>query len=433
MLLPLFTQAQDTLLQDLPASWSLENSIAYARKHNISVNTQKLSAGSAQEDLLQARAAKLPNLTGSLSGSLVNSTNTDPVVGGFQTQASFSNSYSLNSSIILYNGGYIKNDVKAKELSVKAASLDVQGTENDITLSITQAFLNILLARENIVYLEEVLTTSRAQIEQAQQRFNAGGISRKDLLQFEAQVASDEYNLVNARNTYKQNTLTLKQILLLPSSYDFEVSAPADIAQQYITQSLAEGQAAARATRPEVQNAELAVQLAGVELEKVKASTKPTVSLGATLSSGYSNNQVNPYLQQLNNNFYQSLGLSVSVPIYSRRANKTNINKYKIQVEQAKLSQLDTKSILDQQVEQSYNNWQNSVAQYKAAEVQRRASEEAYRITNKQLELGAVNMVELLQQKNTYVQAAQQYIQARYSSILYNRIFNFYAGIPITL
>jgi outer membrane protein len=225
----MFVNAQDTLLQRVPVNWTLENSIDYARQNNITINTQKLSSRSANEDLLQSKAAKLPSLSGAMSQSLVNSTNTDPVVGGFQTQANFSSNYTLNSSIVLYNGGYLKNDIKVKELLLKTANLSVQETENDISLSITQAFLNILLAKENIVYMEDIVATSRAQLKQGQQLFDAGSISRKDFLQFESQVASDEYNLVNANNTYRQNNLVLKQLLLLPTTYNFEVTVPSSV------------------------------------------------------------------------------------------------------------------------------------------------------------------------------------------------------------
>ena len=166
---------------------------------------------------MQAQAAKLPNLSGTLSQNLVNSKNADPVVGGLQTQANFSSSYGVSSSLTLYNGGYIRNDVKSKELAIQSANLTVQETENDITLSITQAYLNVLLAKETITSLQNVLETSQAQEKQGQQRFDAGSISKKDLVQLEAQVASDQYNLVNAQNNYCncQHLMILYRLLSL--------------------------------------------------------------------------------------------------------------------------------------------------------------------------------------------------------------------------
>lgn len=425
--------AQDSSLQNLPRQWSLQDCIDYAKKNNIQINTLRLNTSSAEQDLLQAKAARLPSLSGSLSQSFVNGKRTDVVVGGLQSQANFSGNYGVNSSVVLYNGGYINNDITAKQLSLQSTNLSVQEAQNDITLTITESFLNILLAQETIKYMQDVLVTSKAQLKQGQQRYDAGSISKKDLLQLEAQAASDEYNLVNAENNNRQNIVTLKQSLQLPSSYDFKVAVPDSITVQEMVPNLAAAQDAAQAVRPEVKNSELGIDLAKINLLKAKASVLPTVSLGASLASGYANLSTdNKYFTQINNNFYQSLGLTVAVPIYSRRVNKTSIEKSKIAIDQAKLDLASTKFTLNNQLEQAYINVQNRQAQYGAAETQLKAYQESYNITNEQLRLGAVNMVDVLQQKNLYVQALQSFIQAKYSAILYNKIYNFYTGVPVS-
>lgn len=425
-------RAQSNTLQLLPGQWSLEECIAYAKTHNIQLNTLRLSTASAEQDLIQSKANKLPNLSGSITQSIVNSNNTDPVVGGFTTQASFTSGYGLNSSFTLYNGGYLKNDIKAKELSIQSANLAVAETANDITLNITQAFLNILLAKENITALKDVLATSEAQLKQGQQRYNAGSISKKDLLQFESQLATDNYNLVSAENTYRLNLITLKQLLQLPEDVNFAIAAPEDIQPHQAVINLESAQAAAQENRPEVKNKEVAIQLSETELAKIKAGYLPTISLGAGLSSGYSDNQASKYLTQLTSNFYQSLGLTVNIPIFSRKQNKTNVAKANIGIQQSKLDLLNTKTVLNQQVEQAYINLQNAQAQYAAAETQKNAAEESYQITNEQLRLGAVNALEALQQKNTYVQSLQAAVQAKYSAVLYNKIYDFYTGVPVS-
>jgi len=67
------------------------------------------------------------------------------------------------------------------------------------------------------------------------------------------------------------------------------------------------GQNEAQQGRPEIQNGQLQVQIAQVELDKIRAFSKPTLSLGGALSSGYSANQGYSYVTGLNTNFYQSL------------------------------------------------------------------------------------------------------------------------------
>lgn len=422
--------AQDST--QLPAKWTLDDCINYAKENNIQINTLKLSSDAAQLDLQQSRNNRLPNVNGTISQSLVNSNNADPVIGGFQTQANFSSNYGISSSMTVYNGGYLNNDIKSKALSLQSANLTVQETANNITLSITQAFLNILLAKENITYLKQVLATSEAQLKQSQQRFDAGSISKKDLLQFQSQLASDNYNLVSADNSYQTNIVNLKQLLQLPASYQMEIAEPAAVEPQQAVTSLTNAMAAAQETRPEVKNGEIGVSIAQAELAKTKASRLPTVSLGANLSSGFSDNQDAKYFSQLNNNFYQSLGATIAVPIFSRKQNKTNIAKSKIAIQQAKLDLLNTKTVLNQQVEQAYINLRNAQAQFVAAQTQLNAAEESYRITDEQLKLGAVNAVDVMTQRNTYVQALQSFVQAKYSAVLYNKIYDFYTGKPVT-
>ncbi|MEP7255306.1 MAG: TolC family protein [Ferruginibacter sp.] len=430
--LPCSLKAQDTLFANLPQQWRLQDCIEYAKKKNISLATLRLTTRSTEEDLLQSKAGILPDLAGSVSQNLGNGNNVNQSSGTVQNKTNFSSSYDLNSSMIIYKGGYLKNDIRSKQFSLQSADLSVQETENSLTLSITQAFFNILLAREIITSVEALLSTSQGQLLQGQQRFDAGSIARKELAQLESQVATDQYNLVNANNNFKLNTVDLKQLLLLPSSFDLQIKAPDSILLQPSLTSLYDAQHEALQTRPEIKNKEVQIQISQVELEKIKASVKPTISLGAGLSTGYSNNGSAVYLSQVNNNFYQSLGISMGIPIYSRRVNKTNINKSKILLQQSQLALYDAKTILNQQVERAYINLLNAQAQYNAAEVQLRKSEEIYFITNEQLKLGAVNAVELLQQKNAYVQALQSYLQAKYTAALYNKIYEFYMGIPVT-
>jgi outer membrane protein len=424
--------SQDTT--GLPLKWDLQTCLEYARTHNIQLQTLRGDVQLSEQDLLLARAARIPSLSASLTQSIVNSKNANPVVGGFQTQANVSGNYSLNSSWTVYNGGYVRSNIKQSDLFLRSAGLSVEQAQNDITLQITQSYLNILLAKENIVYLQDVLTTSRAQKVQGKQRFDAGSISRKDYVQLEAQTANDEYTVVNAQNAVRQNIVTLKQVLQLPSSFQFDVVEPDTLIAKTTIPSLSEAESAALITRPEIKIGDLGVQIAQAELDKARSGFYPTVSIGAGLSTGYSDNQDNvKYFSQLDNNFYQRLGITLSIPIFSNRINRTNVERSKIQIEQAKLSLLGTKTTLDQAVEQSYIDVLNAQAQFTAAEAQLKASEESYHISTEQLRLGAVNTVELLQQKNLYVQALQAYIQAKYNSILSHKIYDFYTGVPVTL
>ncbi len=423
--------AQDTLQQ--VRKWSLQDCIEYAKRNNIQINNLRLTKKSTEQDFLLAKAARDPTLSGTVTQSFTNSKNANPVIGGFQTQSSFAGNYSLNSSVTLYNAGYITNDIKQKDLLERSADLNVQQAQNDITLQVTQAYLNILLTKENILYLQDLVNTSLAQQQQGQQRFNAGSIARKDLVQLQAQTATDKYTLATAQNALRQNTLVLKQLLQLPSETNFDVASPDTLITKQLVSSLREAQETAMLTRPEVKNGQLGIETAQLALDKAKAGSKPTLGLAGSLSTGYSDNQSEKYFNQLDNNFYQRLGLTLSIPIFNNRIAKTNIEKSKIGIDEAKLSLQNTKTVLSQAIEQTYINVLNAQNQYDAAQEQLKSAQESYRIANEQLRLGAIATVDLVQQKNLYVQAMQSFIQAKYNTVLYAKIYEFYMNQPITL
>src|ERR1700704_6216737 len=102
--------AQDTI-STRPITWDLATCLEYARKNNIQLRTLRYNELLSEQDYLLSKAARYPNLSASLTQSVVNSKNANPVVGGFQTQANASGNYGLNSSWTIYNGGYVTSNI----------------------------------------------------------------------------------------------------------------------------------------------------------------------------------------------------------------------------------------------------------------------------------------------------------------------------------
>jgi len=426
-------QVSDTNYYTGQVRMDLATAIAYAKQHNIQLSISLLDQRLSEQDLLLAKAARYPDLSGAATQSITHSKNTNPVVGGFQTQANLQGNYSLNSSLLLYRGGYVRNDIRSRKLQLEAADLNADVTANDITLQLTAAYLDILVARENIVYIGELVNSSQTQYELGNTRFNAGAISKKELLQLQAQLAGDQYNLITAQNQYRQNILTLKQLLQLPTTTNFEPVVPDTLIVEQALPSLLSAQQLAIQNRPEIKYGQLQMQVAAIELQKARAGYKPTLSAGGSVSTGYSDNRDEKYFTQVGNNMFERFNLTLSVHIFDNRVTKTNVGRSKILTEQARLILEQSKATLNQQVEQAYIAVLNANAQYRAAATEWRTNKEIYEISLTQLKLGGFNTLELLLQRNLYVQALQNYIQAKYNSILNTRIYQFYMGYPVSL
>jgi outer membrane protein len=197
--------------------------------------------------------------------------------------------------------------------------------------------------------------------------------------------------------------------------------------------NLDEAQKIALEQRPEVKSSLLGKEAADLELLKSKASFKPTLSASGTLASGYSDNQSTSFGSQLDNNFYQRVGLSLTIPVFNNRIGRTSVEKSKIAIDQSKLDLTNTETVLSQKVEQAYINVLNAQSQFAAANEQLEANTENYRIANEQLRLGGINTVDYLLEKNLYVQAFQNFIQAKFNAVVSLKIYDFYRGDPIKL
>ncbi|HUH20016.1 TolC family protein [Albibacterium sp.] len=422
-----FSQAPTT--KTLPEVWDLAACLQYAKENNIQLQNLKLDKQSAEQNQILAKAAVLPDLSGSASQSF----NHYNLSSGSSSSINASGSYGLNSTWTLYQAGYLKMDIQQKDLAVQSANFNILQTENDITLQITQAYLNILLDKESIIYNRDLVATSIAQLEQAQKLYDAGATARKNVVQLEAQLASDQYNLTASENAERQDKITLKQLLQLPELANFEIVKPDTIITDQILPELSDVQEYALANRPEIKNAALQIQIADLSLGKAKAGYLPTITLSTGMGTSYANDPTYNALQQFTNNFHQQASINLSIPIFTKKRNQTNVALANIASEKAQLAYEDTRTSLSLTTENAFINAQNSKNQLAAAAEQLKYNEEAYRIANEELELGEVDIVDFYQQRNLYVQALQSNIQAKYNALLAAKIYEFYIGEPINL
>ena len=426
------THAQDSTR--LPTRWDLQACLDYAKKNNIQLNMLRLNEQTAEQNYMLSRAQREPTLNATVPLTYTHSKqNVSGVIGGFQTQSSFSQSFTVSSAATIFNGGYINNDIRQKNLEIELANLSILQNSNDLTLSITQAYLAILLAKENVVYIEDLVHTSSAQVDQGRKEYEAGSIAKNAYIELQAQLATDKYNLVTAQSAVRQNKVTLKQLLQLPFQDSFDIVSPDTIVSKEAVTGLDSAVAIAMRTRPEVKNGQLSIEVSRYDLAKAKAGYLPLLTASAAISSGYSNNVREDYTRQIDNNFFQQIGLNLSIPIFNHRTVKTQVEEAKIEIANSKLSLLNTQTTLALDIEQAYINVQNAQAQYDAAVEELRANQETYRIAGEELKVGASDIVDYLQQKTLYTQAFQAYIQAKYNAALSTRIYDFYMGIAVKL
>ena len=435
------TQQQDST-QTLPAQWNLQACIDYALQQNITIRKNRLNAESAEVDVKTAKAALFPSLTASVSQRIVNRPNsqTNTIIDGdnitsSQSKTSYNGSYGIDASWTLYNGSKRLNTLKQQRMNNRIAELGVAESENTIEESITQIYVQILYAAEAVKVNEATLDVSRAECERARALLAAGSIARSDLAQLEAQVSTDKYQLVTAQATLQDCKLQLKQLLELDGEKEMTLYIPTLGDENVLSPlpSKTDVYRSALTLRPEIEAGRLNVKASELDINIARSGYIPTISLSAGIGSTNTNGNDFTFGEQIKQNWNNSLGVTVSVPIFNNRQTKSAVQKAKIQKQNSELDLLDNQKNLYKTIEGLWLDANSAQQRYVAAIEKLRSTQTSYDLIQEQFNLGMKNTVELLTEKNNLLNAQQETLQAKYMAILNTQLLKFYQGEQITL
>lgn len=415
--------------QPLPQKWDLQTCIDYALANNIQVKTAEANKNSAEVDTKLTRSAMFPSVSASVNQNLSNYPYANSDVG--TSSVTGTAGYSINASWQLFDGGIRSTNIKQADINDEIAGLTIEESKNNIKLAIIQNYMQILYASESVKTFENAVELSAAQLESNKVKLEVGAVAKSDVSQWESQHAADRYQLVNAQVALENYKLQLKQLLELDTleTMNIVLNEPAEEEVLSVLPERSTIFQTAMNVMPQIKTGELNSEYYELGINKAKAGYLPKISLNAGTGTGniYNNRDFN-FGNQLKNNWNNTIGISVSIPIYSNREVKSAVEKAEIGVETAKLNELSIRKELYANVETAYLNAINSQAQYLAAEEKVKSSQESYNVMDEQFRLGLKNTIELLTEKNTMVSAQQELLQAKYTALMNRKVLDYYQG-----
>ena len=433
---------KDSTTVSKPAVWTLQSCIDYALRQNITIQKNKVSAASAAVDVLSAKAARYPNLSFTTSQNLTNrpyqesaSTVSGSQVISTSNKNSYTGNYNLGASMTLYNGGILQKNIQLQKLNSKIADLAVNISEKSIEESITKIYVEILYAAETVKMDNGTLKVSQAEYNRALQMFKAGTLNKAELAQFDAQVSSDRYQLVNDQYSLDNYKLQLKQLLELDGDEAMNLSMP-ELSNINVLQPLptkSDVYMAALNMRPEIESKKLSIESSDLNIRMAKAAYLPTVSLNAGMNTYNMSGSDYGFFKQLKNSWNNTIGVSVSIPILDRRQTKSSIQKAQFAKQITMLDLQDEQKALYKTIEGYWLDATSAQQRYVAAEAKYKSSETSFNLVQEQFNLGLKNIVELMTQKNTLSSSTQEMLQAKYMAILNTQLLKYYQGEKIAL
>jgi outer membrane protein len=423
-------------------TWDLERCIQYAVENNIQIQKSNVSEQQQEVSLKEAQAALFPSLSFGMNQSLnyrplqdsPNSIVANGMANTSVKKLTENGNYSLNASWTVWDGKSNTNTIKIQKLNKKMAELDTEISKNSITEQVTQLYIQILYSTEAKKVNESILETAQKQVERGKEMMQNGLLSETELKQLEAQWSSAQYDVVNAQTQIDDYSLQLKQLLELDPNTDFQI-ADLEIADEQALQlvpSSNEVYSQALLLRPEIQSKQTAIEAAKLSVDVAKAGYQPSLSLNASISDSHYSTGAQ-VASQLKENLNGSIGLTLSVPIFDNRKNKSA-------VERAKLDQVTKALELTEEQKNLYNTIEsynlqarNNQEKFKASITKTESMESSYKLLNEQFENGLKNVVELLTGKDDLLQAQQEKLQSKYTTLLNIQLLKFYQGNSMTL
>ncbi|WP_339865604.1 TolC family protein [uncultured Algoriphagus sp.] len=425
--------AQETVTPSFPID--LETAVEVALKNNLTLKRSELNQLSNEATLLQNQGSRYPSLTAGGSSNFNWGRSINPATNLFETQRIGNINLNASSNATLFNGGRINNTVNQTKTILEQGLFNIEATKNTITLNVINYYVNVVFNQEQVKISENQLKTTQDQLARTTKLVDAGSLPYSDQLDLQAQLATNNVDLINAKATLNGSLLTLAQALQIPYTSDFEIEKPELTVDDtfMVTESSSTIYQTAVETMPEIKAASLGVLSAEYGIKMAKAGYYPTLSIFGNLGTNYVDLYEAKFGEQLDINFSQAAGLQLSVPIFSRMNNKASVQRANVQKSLAEVAELEAKNQLRQDIETAFTNALASEQSYQASLTRITSLEESFRIAQQRFELGAINSVDFQVAQNNLFSAQSQLVYDKYTYIFRVKVLDFYLGNPINL
>ena len=451
--------------------WSLPKCIEYAMANNISVKQIDLQTKTARLLLRQSKLGQIPSLNFNGGPSFNNGRNQDPTSFSLITQSYLSANMQLQSSADIFNFFSKKNTIAANECELQAAKANTDKLKNDIALTVVNVYLLILLAMEQEKIAAVQLQQSKAQLSNTRKLVDAGNLPELNAAELEAQVARDSATVITAKGNITQNILSLKAYMAIDAGAPFEIETP--VVDKIPVEKIADLQpesvyTLAMANMPQQRYNDFKLRAVQKSSAAAKGGLYPTLSVYANLGSGYNSRarevtgvtfaldtigKVNvngtPYnvlapfpdyssrkqtfFSQINQNFRQSVGLNLSIPIFNGNNARTNYERSKIAIQNQELQKTLDDQTLKQNIYQAYNNAVIALEKFNAGKKSLETAERTFNFAQKRYDVGLMGTFELITNQNNLFSAKLQNALNQYDYVFKMKVLEFYKGQGLKL
>lgn len=414
--------------------WSLARCIDYALEHNISIKQSELNVEQREVALNTSQNSRLPGLSvsGGQNFSFGRGLTEDNTYANTNTTNS---SFNVGADVPVFRGFQIKHNIELSKLDLEAATLDLAKAKDDIRVAVAQAYVQILYNMEILDVARNQVTLDEAHVQRVSDLVDTGKASQVELSAQNATLAQSRLSVTQAENNLSMAMLDLAQLLELPSPELFSVERPS--ASALVSGYLPDPDQIydeAVSIKPAVKAEEVRLGRASKNIDLAKSSRLPSISMSGGLGTNYYTSSgfgSKPFMDQIQNNFSQYLGLNLSVPVFSRFSIRNQIRTAELSYKTQQLQLDNVRKSLYKEIQQAYYNAVAAQEKLVSSETAEESARNAFELVQAKYENGKASVTEYNESKARYFSAESDLVQARYQLLYQTKILDFYRGVPL--
>jgi len=432
-------------------SISLQKAVDLAMQNNLSIKQSTFNTTIDEATYQQSKYNRLPSLSSSISATENFGRSVDLTTYQYINRSVLGVSPGLSASVALFQGGQLQSQILANKLSIDYDKSNTTKIKNDLVLNVVIDYLQILTNLDLVTAAKQQIDIAKLTLDRTQKSVDVGNQTMADLSQAKAGLSTAELNLTTAQNQADLSVLILKQYMEMPAGTEISVEKPdisklTNIQTSFIAADIVEQSVK---VNPDVKLAEAQQAIYAQNIKTAKGTYYPTLSMFANMNSNYSNAQrlkvvgvdatgapiYIPYTfgSQLSDNFSQSIGLSLQIPIFNRFNAHTNVKKATLNYQSAEVNTQITKNNLAKTIYQAVLDARASERQYQSSLQTYEANKDAFNIIKQRYDVGLENSLNYNTSLTNVNTSQNNMIQAQYQMVFRSKVIDYYLGKPITL
>lgn len=414
--------------------WSLNDCINYAIKNNLQLKDVRINEEIAGITSRQSKWNLLPSIGAGVDAGMNYGRSIDPNSNDIVNTSFFNNSYYLGTSIGLFNGFLLQNQIRYQKFRKEAAENSRLNATDDLAFVVMNAFFHVIYFEELLKIANDQKAISQMNLKKTEALVNNGLKAQTDLLEVKANYEKDELFCIQTANNIASSWISLKKAMNLPSDQQITLVVPQESAVAEIINQLPELYKEHISWSPYIKTFESEYDASRKMISMSRSSFFPSIRLQAAYNTGFYetnkdvHDQVIGFNSQIKNNRSQFVGASMSIPIFGRNAARFDVKRAKLASEQSTTKLELAKQTIRYEMEENYNELNASWKELQQAKIQMEADTVAFQAAQKKFDQGMINAVELYTIKNRLANTTSQVLHYRLTYELKKRIGEFYEG-----